>query len=161
MGSNISENNCVYLCIRTVWVAPIHPLAASPRTGSCTVTGKLSGCVAVPRTVSSSPWCALSYTVAFSRVIWKQLLPVCLQDCYFHIFISRERENIQSFFKCYCLSIRRRSNLKGEPKIPTCIYAIFAIFCAFWASIQNKQNFKTQKLNHMLHKKIQFCNGPM
>lgn len=41
MGSNISENNCVYLCIRTVWVAPIHPLAASPRTGSCTVTGKL------------------------------------------------------------------------------------------------------------------------
>lgn len=131
---------------------PFMPLLCLPAQGAA-VIGKLSGWVAVPKTVSSFPWCAWSYIVGFSRVIWKQLPPVFLQDCYFHIFISRERENIQSLFKCYCLSIRSRSNSKGETKIPVCIYAIFATLCAFWASIQNKQIFKSQNLNHTLQKK--------
>lgn len=102
---------------------PFIPLLCLQGQGAA-VRGKLSGWVAVPRTVSSSPWCAWSYLAAFSRVVWKQLPPVFLQDCYFPIFLSRERENIQSFFKCYCLSIRSRSNLKGETKIAVRIYAI-------------------------------------
>jgi len=131
---------------------PFIPLLRLPGHGAA-VTGKLCGWVAVPRTVSSPPWCAWSYIVDFSRVLWKQLPPVFLQDCYFHIFISREREDFQSLFKCYCLIVRSGSKLKGETKSPVCIYAIFATFCAFWASIQNKQIFKSQKLNHMLQKK--------
>lgn len=115
MGSNISENNCAYLHITSVWGARVHPLAGTA------VTGKLSVWVAVPRTFSSSPWCAWWYLAAFSRVIWKQVPPVLLQDCYFCVFLSKERENIQSLFKCYCLSTRSGSNLKGETKIPVCI----------------------------------------
>lgn len=48
----------------------------------------------------------------------------CLQYCFrivIFVFLSKERENIQSLFKCYCLSTRSGSNLKGETKIPVCI----------------------------------------
>lgn len=96
------------------------PLLHVPGAGTA-VTEKLSVRVAVPRIFSSSLWCAWLYLAAFSRVIWKQVPSVLLQDCYFHLFLSKERENIQSLFKCYCFSIRSGSNLKGETKIPVCI----------------------------------------
>lgn len=114
-----------------------------------------SGWVAVPRTVSSSPWCAWLYLVAFSRVIWKQLPPVFLQDCYFHIFLSRERENIQSLFKCYCLSIRSESNLKSGTKIPVHICAI--LLHSVHSGLPFKINrFLNPKLNHTRQKKSFF-----
>lgn len=103
-------------CLGSSYSSPCHISGAGTA-----VTGKLSVRVALPRIFSSSPWCAWLYLAAFSRVIWKQVPPVMLQDCYFHLFLSKERENIQSLFKCCCFSIRSGSNLKGETKIPVCI----------------------------------------
>lgn len=60
-------------------------------------------------------------TLLLSAVICKQVPPILFQDCYFPVFLSKERENILSLFKCNCLSIRSGSNLKGETKIPVCI----------------------------------------
>lgn len=102
MGSNISGNNCAYLHIRTVWGARIHPLATSQEQELQSQGNSLSGWHFpgyFPR-LPGVPGC----TLLLSAVIWKQVPPVMLQDCYFHLFLSKERENIQSLFKCAALA---------------------------------------------------------
>lgn len=130
-------------CLGSSYSSPCHISGAGTA-----VTGKLSVRVALPRIFSSSPWCAWLYLAAFSRVIWKQVPPVMLQDCYFHLFLSKERENIQSLFKCAALA----SGVGVTWKVKQKSLSVSAILCAFWAPIQNKQNFKGQKLIHMLQK---------